>query len=96
MTSDSCPNGEGLSENAGTLHIIRLKLLAVSSRDAHSIARAVPAGTERCHEAVSKLDQEYDVVVNIQGDEPLLEPEIIDQVVAALQATPDAVYRYKC
>ena len=32
-------------------------------------------------------------MVNIQGDEPLLEPEIIDQVVAALQATPDAVYR---
>ncbi len=32
-------------------------------------------------------------MVNIQGDEPLLEPEIIDQVVAALQAAPDAVYR---
>jgi CMP-2-keto-3-deoxyoctulosonic acid synthetase len=58
-----------------------------------SFADAVPAGTERCHEAVSKLGQEYDIVVNIQGDEPLLEPEIIDQVVAALQATPDAVYR---
>ena len=64
-----------------------------SSSSVHQYADGVPAGTERCHEAVSKLGQEYDIVVNIQGDEPLLEPEIIDQVVAALQATPDAVYR---
>lgn len=51
------------------------------------------AGTERCDEAVSKLEREFDIVVNIQGDEPLLEPEIIDEVVAALQGAPDAVYR---
>ena len=51
------------------------------------------AGTERCSEAVAKLAARYDIVVNIQGDEPLLEPEIIDEVVAALQAAPDAVYR---
>ena len=44
-------------------------------------------------EAVDKLAARYDIVVNIQGDEPLLEPEIIDEVVAALQAAPDAVYR---
>ena len=35
-------------------------------------------------------------MVNVQGDEPLLEPEIIDQVVAALQHAPDAVYRWAC
>ena len=51
------------------------------------------AGTERCCEAVDRLAARYDIVVNIQGDEPLLEPEIIDEVVAALQAAPDAVYR---
>ena len=45
---------------------------------------------------MGKLGAEYDIVVNIQGDEPLLEPEIIDQVVAALQAAPDAVYRWAC
>ncbi|KAL1537774.1 3-deoxy-manno-octulosonate cytidylyltransferase [Salvia divinorum] len=49
-------------------------------------------GTERCNEALSKMDKRYDVVVNIQGDEPLIEPEIIDGIVKALQAAPDAVF----
>ncbi|KAJ0044358.1 hypothetical protein Pint_04531 [Pistacia integerrima] len=49
-------------------------------------------GTERCNEALEKLDKKYDIVVNIQGDEPLIEPEIIDGIVKALQAAPDAVF----
>ncbi|CAA7408630.1 unnamed protein product [Spirodela intermedia] len=49
-------------------------------------------GTERCNEALQKLVKKYDVVVNIQGDEPLIEPEIIDGVVKALQGAPDAVF----
>lgn len=47
----------------------------------------VALGTERCNEALEKLEKEYDVVVNIQGDEPLIEPEIIDGVVKALQVS---------
>jgi len=43
------------------------------------------AGTERCNEALKKLGKNYDIIVNIQGDEPLIEPEIIDGVVKALQ-----------
>ncbi|XP_073115266.1 3-deoxy-manno-octulosonate cytidylyltransferase, mitochondrial-like [Elaeis guineensis] len=49
-------------------------------------------GTERCNEALQKLGKNYDVVVNIQGDEPLIEPDIIDGVVRALQGAPDAVF----
>ncbi|WRX28908.1 Acylneuraminate cytidylyltransferase - like 1 [Theobroma cacao] len=49
-------------------------------------------GTERCNEALEKLEKKYDIVVNIQGNEPLIEPEIIDGVVKALQAAPDAVF----
>lgn len=49
-------------------------------------------GTERCNEALEKLGKNYDIVVNIQGDEPLIEPEIIDGIVKALQGTPDAVF----
>lgn len=49
-------------------------------------------GTERCNEALQKLRKKYDIVVNIQGDEPLMEPEIIDGVVKALQGAPDAVF----
>ncbi|CAN6359166.1 unnamed protein product [Urochloa humidicola] len=49
-------------------------------------------GSERCCEALKKLGKSYDIVVNIQGDEPLIEPEIIDGVVMALQRAPDAVF----
>ncbi|WOL14536.1 non-canonical poly(A) RNA polymerase PAPD5 isoform X1 [Canna indica] len=49
-------------------------------------------GTERCNEALQKLGKDYDIVVNIQGDEPLIEPEIIDGIVKALQGAPDAVF----
>ena len=39
-----------------------------------------------------RYGKEYDIVVNIQGDEPLIEPEIIDEVVKSLQDSPDASY----
>ena len=52
------------------------------------------AGTVRCHVAVTKLPGEYDIVINIQGDEPLIEPQIIDDCVRALQNSPTSVYRH--
>ena len=42
-------------------------------------------GTERCQEALHKLKKKYDIVVNIQGDEPLIDPDVIDGVTKALQ-----------
>jgi 3-deoxy-manno-octulosonate cytidylyltransferase (CMP-KDO synthetase) len=41
-------------------------------------------GTDRIAEVASKLDS--DIVVNVQGDEPLIQPEMIDQAVAPLVA----------
>jgi len=38
-------------------------------------------GTERINEAYSKLKDNYDFVVDIQGDEPLISPYHIDQIV---------------
>ncbi|MEM8896290.1 MAG: 3-deoxy-manno-octulosonate cytidylyltransferase [Bacteroidota bacterium] len=35
-------------------------------------------GTERCFEAYKSLGEEYDYVVNIQGDEPFIDPKQID------------------
>ena len=39
------------------------------------------SGTDRCFEALEKLGSTWDVVVNIQGDEPFIHPEQIDEVV---------------
>ena len=39
-------------------------------------------GTERIFEACGKLKQNYDLIVDIQGDEPLISPYHIDQVVS--------------
>jgi 3-deoxy-manno-octulosonate cytidylyltransferase (CMP-KDO synthetase) len=52
----------------------------------------LPNGTERCAAAHEALGGGFDVVVNIQGDEPLIDPSVVDDVVRALQASPDAVY----
>jgi len=35
------------------------------------------SGTDRCYEAYTKVGQGFDVVINIQGDEPFIHPEQI-------------------
>ena len=47
-----------------------------------------PTGTDRLAEVAAELDDE--IVVNVQGDEPLIEGFVIDAVVAALEAAPEA------
>ena len=49
-------------------------------------------GTERCAQALQRLSGTYDIVVNIQGDEPLIDPEVIDKVIDALQSSPNVAY----
>ena len=36
------------------------------------------SGTDRCVEVVQKVEEEFDYVINIQGDEPFVSPELID------------------
>lgn len=40
------------------------------------------SGTDRCFEALQKMSGEYDVVINIQGDEPFIQPEQIETLKA--------------
>ena len=44
------------------------------------------SGTERIAEVIEKLGfNEQDIIVNVQGDEPMLPPELIQQVAAGLE-----------
>lgn len=73
--------------------------------DDHRVAQAVeshghqalltradhPTGTDRLAEAIEHLGLGDDaVVVNVQGDEPLIDPTLIDAVAATLHEHPDA------
>lgn len=43
------------------------------------------SGTDRCYEAYTKVGQGYDVVVNIQGDEPFIRPSQLEAVKACFE-----------
>lgn len=40
------------------------------------------SGTDRCYEAYQKVGEGYDVVINIQGDEPFIRPQQIEAIKA--------------
>ncbi|MCD6376698.1 MAG: 3-deoxy-manno-octulosonate cytidylyltransferase [Caldisericaceae bacterium] len=49
----------------------------------------LPSGTDRVARAVQQL--EADVVVNLQGDEPLVEPALLDQLVEVFEKRPEVL-----
>ena len=59
---------------------------AILTSDAHI------SGTDRVAEVARHPDfAHHDVIVNVQGDEPLIEPELINAVAQELHARPDCV-----
>lgn len=49
------------------------------------------SGTDRIAEALHLLGREYDIIVNVQGDEPLIKPEMIDAVISILDDDTAAI-----
>ena len=54
--------------------------------DAVMTSSSHPTGTDRCFEALEKAGgaSKYDYAINIQGDEPFIDPDIIDQLSSLL------------
>ncbi len=44
------------------------------------------SGTDRCMEVFNKLDEFFDFIINIQGDEPFIQPEQIDLLAETLSS----------
>ncbi len=59
-------------------HIIEFGGNAVMTSDKHH------SGTDRCNEVLERMGVNYDFVINIQGDEPFIQPEQIDLLCSVL------------
>jgi 3-deoxy-manno-octulosonate cytidylyltransferase (CMP-KDO synthetase) len=47
------------------------------------------SGTDRCYEAFCKIGGDYDIVINIQGDEPFIQPAQIELLKNCFLTNPD-------
>lgn len=43
------------------------------------------SGTDRCYEALQKVGGNYDIVINVQGDEPFIQPEQIHSLISCFE-----------
>ena len=49
------------------------------------------SGTDRCNEAVQSLNKTYDLIINVQGDEPIINPIIIDEIINTFDDINDEI-----
>lgn len=81
---------------AGQVVVAADSPLTVEACEAHGVRALLtradhPSGSDRLAQACELLGLAPDaVVVNVQGDEPLIDPALIDAVAALLQARPQA------
>ncbi|WP_031525651.1 3-deoxy-manno-octulosonate cytidylyltransferase [Dyadobacter crusticola] len=59
-------------------HVKSFGGIAVMTAESHQ------SGTDRCYEALTKTEGNFDYIINIQGDEPFISPEPIDQLAGVL------------
>ena len=80
---EQCKKANSLSEvivatddNRIFNHVISFGGNVIMTSNAHA------SGTDRCNEVIQSLDEKYDIAINIQGDEPFINPEQINQIVS--------------
>jgi len=49
------------------------------------------SGTDRCNEVVSSLKVDYDLIINVQADEPLINPKQIDKIIESFRVSADDI-----
>lgn len=55
---------------------------AVMTKESH------PSGTDRIYEAMTKAGSDIEIVINVQGDEPLIPVSVIDELIAVMKNHP--------
>lgn len=52
----------------------------------------LPSGTDRIYDALCTYDpsEQYDIIINVQGDLPLIDPQIINKIRQVMISEPDA------
>ena len=89
-------------EAARASHLVEDVIVATDSEEVMSLCRKNKwsarmtsaqhsSGTDRVREVAVALDSDYDVYINIQGDEPLLHPEHLDALLKPMARTTVAV-----
>ncbi len=64
-------------------HVVNFGGKAVLTSEHH------PSGTDRCREAMERQNTPFDFVVNIQGDEPFIDPQQIDLLCSTLNSSTE-------
>ncbi len=47
------------------------------------------SGTDRCYEAYTKVGEQFDIVINVQGDEPFIRREQIEELIGCFERDAD-------
>ena len=83
---EQCKKADVLSEVVVATDDVRI-FEHINSFDGKVVmtASSHESGTDRCAEVVEKIEANFEVVINIQGDEPFINPEQINQLCACFE-----------
>lgn len=80
---------KGVSETLVATDDERIRAAVESSGGKAMLTRADhPTGTDRLAEVAAAFP-DVDLIVNVQGDEPLIEPSLIDELIAQFEGEPE-------